>query len=130
MGEVHEGIYGTHQSAHKIKWFHHHAGLYWPTMINDYFRYYKGYESCQNFGDVQLAPATTFHPIIKPCPFRSWALDFVGQIHPASFKGHRCVLVTTDYFTKWTVAIRLKNMMRKGVIHFISEHIIHRFSIP
>jgi transposase InsO family protein len=40
------------------------------------------------------------------------------------------VLVTTDYFTKWTEAIPLKNMMYKAVIYFISEHIIHRFDIP
>jgi hypothetical protein len=46
MGEVHERIYGTHQSAHKMKWLLHRAGFYWPTMISDYFRYYKGCESC------------------------------------------------------------------------------------
>jgi hypothetical protein len=44
--EVYEGIYGTHQSAHKIKWLLHRAGFYWSTMINDCFRYYKGCESC------------------------------------------------------------------------------------
>jgi hypothetical protein len=59
-----------------------------------------------------------------------WALDFVGQIHPASSKGHRFVLIATDYFTKWTEAIPLKNMMHREVIHFISEHIIHKFGIP
>jgi hypothetical protein len=52
MGEVHEGICGTHQSAHKMKWLLRRAGFYWLTMLNDYFRYYKGCESCQKFGDV------------------------------------------------------------------------------
>jgi hypothetical protein len=40
------------------------------------------------------------------------------------------VLVTIDYFTKWTEAVPLKKIMHKEVIHFISEHIIHRFGIP
>jgi transposase InsO family protein len=40
------------------------------------------------------------------------------------------VLVTTDYFTKWTEVVPLKNIMHRGVIHFISEYIIHRFGIP
>jgi hypothetical protein len=40
------------------------------------------------------------------------------------------VLVATDYFTKWREAVPLKNMTHKEVIHFISEHIIHRFGIP
>jgi transposase InsO family protein len=128
--EVHEGICGAHQSAHKMKLLLCGAGFYWTTMINDYFRYYKGCESRQKFGGVQLAHAAMLHHIIKPWPLRGWALDFVGQIHPTSYKGHRFVLATTDYFTKWMEVVPLKNMMHKEVIHFILEHIVHRFSIP
>jgi ribonuclease HI len=78
MGEIHEGICGTHQSTHKIKWLFHRARFYWSTMINDCFSYYKGYELCQKFGDVQLAPAAMLHPIIKPWSFHDWALDFIS----------------------------------------------------
>jgi hypothetical protein len=46
MGEVHEGICGTHQSVPKMKWLLRRAGFYWPTMIADCFRYYKGCEKC------------------------------------------------------------------------------------
>jgi hypothetical protein len=66
MWEVHEGICGTHQLVHKIKWLLHCAGFYWPTMLNDCFKYYKGCEVCHKFRDVQLAPAAVLHPIIKP----------------------------------------------------------------
>ena len=96
----------------------------------DCFRYYKGCEECQRFGNVQLVPAALLHPIIKPCPFRDWGLDFIGQVNPPSLKGHRFVLVATDYFIKWTEAVPLKNMTHREVIEFITEHIIHRFSIP
>ena len=47
-------------------------------------------------------------------------LDFIGQINPPSSKGHRFVLVATDYFTKWTEAVPLKNMIRREVIKFIT----------
>jgi hypothetical protein len=57
-------------------------------------------------------------------------MDFIGEIHPSLSKGHRFLLVTTDYFTKWTEAIALKNMTHREVIEFITEHIIHIFSIP
>jgi IS30 family transposase len=53
-----------------------------------------------------------------------------GQIHPSSSKVHHFVLVATDYFTKWTKAVPLKNMTHKEVIGFITKHIIHRFNIP
>jgi hypothetical protein len=59
-----------------------------------------------------------------------WKLDFIGEIHPASSKGHRFVLVATDYFTKWTEAVPLKNMRHKVVINFMLGHIVHRFGIP
>ena len=75
-------------------------------------------------------PAALLHTIIKPWLFRGWGLDFIGQINPHSSKGHRFVLVTTDYFTKWTEIVPLKNMTHREVIEFITEHIIHRFGIP
>jgi hypothetical protein len=40
------------------------------------------------------------------------------------------VLVTTDYFTKSTEVMPLKNMTHQEVIRFIQEHIVHRFGIP
>lgn len=52
MGEVHEGICGTHQSAHKMRWLLKRAGFYWPTMLDNCFRYYKGCEACQKFGNI------------------------------------------------------------------------------
>jgi hypothetical protein len=66
----------------------------------------------------------------NPFSFRGWGLDFIGKIHPSSSKGHLFVLVATDYFTKWTEAVPLKNMTHKEVIDFIMEHIINRFDIP
>jgi hypothetical protein len=38
------------------------------------------------------------------------------------------VLVATDYFTKWTEAITLKNMTHGEVIQFILEHIMEQGS--
>jgi hypothetical protein len=66
MGEVHEGLYGTHQSADKMKWMLKRAGLYWSIMMDDCIRYRKGCEACQKFGDVHMTPTSMLHPIIKP----------------------------------------------------------------
>ena len=38
-------------------------------------------------------------------------------------------MVATDYFTKWTEAVSLKNITHREVIEFITEHIIHRFGV-
>jgi hypothetical protein len=75
MGEVHEGICGTHQSAPKMKWLLQRAGFYWPTLMSDCFRYYKGCEEYQRFGNIQLVTIAMLHPIIKSWPFCSWGLS-------------------------------------------------------
>jgi hypothetical protein len=68
--------------------------------------------------------------IVKPRPFRGWGLDFIGEIHPGSSKGHRFILVATDYFTKCTETVPLRNMTHWEVISFMQEHIIYRFGVP
>ena len=57
-------------------------------------------------------------------------MDLIGKIYLAPSKGHKFILVATDYFTKWVEAIPLKKAEQKDVIQFIKEHIIHRFGIP
>jgi ribonuclease HI len=52
MAKVHEGICGTHQSAPKMKWLLRRFGFYWPNMIADCFKYYKGCQVCQRFDDL------------------------------------------------------------------------------
>nr|CAE76019.1 B1292H11.5 [Oryza sativa Japonica Group] len=130
IGEVHEGICGTHQSAHKMKWLLRRAGYFWLTMLEDCFRYYKGCQDCQKFGAIQRAPASAMNPIIKPWPFRGWGIDMIGMINPPSSKGHKFILVTTDYFTKWVEVIPLKKVDSGDAIQFVQEHIIYRFCIP
>ena len=70
MGEIHEGVCGSHQSAYKMKWVIRRNGYFLPTMVEDCFIYYKGCQECQKFGSVQRAPASAMNPIIKPWPFR------------------------------------------------------------
>ena len=100
MGEIHEGVCGSHQSAFKIKLVIRRNGYFWPTMLEDCFAYYKGCQECQKFGNVQSAPASAMNPIIKPWPFGGWGINLIGQIYPPSSKNHKFILVVKDYFTK------------------------------
>jgi IS30 family transposase len=70
------------------------------------------------------------NPIIKPWPFRGWGIDLIGQINSPSSKGHKFVLLATDYFTKWLEAIPLKKVTSENMVEFVKEHIIYRFGIP
>jgi len=124
MGEIHEGVCGAYQSAFKIKWMIRRNGYYWPTILKDCFKYFKGCQGCQKFGNIQRAPTSAMNPIIKPWPFWGWAIDLIGQIYPPSSKGHKFILVATDYFTKWVEAIPLKKVTSANMIDFVKEHIV------
>jgi hypothetical protein len=98
-------------------------------MIADCFKYYKRCQVCQKFDDLQLAPASELHPIIKPWPLRVCGLDCIGEIHPSSSKGHGFMIVATNY-TKRIEVVALKIMTHREVIEFIIEYITHKFDIP
>ncbi|XP_050916164.1 uncharacterized protein LOC127131278 [Lathyrus oleraceus] len=99
-------------------------------MIKDCIEFSKGCQECQIHADIQHVPTSELHSIVKPWPFRGWALDLVGEILPASSKGQRYILVGIDYFTKWIKVIPLVNVDQEVVIEFIQRHIIYRFGIP
>ena len=68
-------------------------------------------------------------PIQVDQPFIKWGLDFIGPINPPSSAGHRWVLTATDYFTRWTEAIPLKDATEISVLSFY-EDMTTRFGIP
>jgi hypothetical protein len=40
----------------------------------------------------------------------------IGQINPPSSKGHKFVLLATDYFSKWVEAIPLKKVTLENMV--------------
>jgi hypothetical protein len=99
-------------------------------MLEDFFEYYKDCHDCQKFENIQRVPASALNPIIKPWTFRGWGIDLIGQVNPPSSKGHKFVLLATDYFTKWVEAIPLKKVTSENMVEFVKEHIIYKFGIP
>ena len=120
----------AHINRHTKKWMIRRNRYFLPTMLEDYFIYYKGCQECQKFGNVQRAPASAMNPIIKRWPFKGWGIDLIGQIYPPSSKNHKFILVAIDYFNKWVEAIPLKIVTSKEMIEFVKEHIFYRFGTP
>jgi hypothetical protein len=90
-------------------------------MLEDCFEYYKGCQDCQKFENIPRIPASALNPIIKPWPFRGWGIALIGQINPPSSKGHKFVLLATDYFTKWVEVIPLKKVTLENMVEFVKE---------
>ena len=67
--------------------------------------------------------------MIKPWPFRGWAVDVIGKISPPSLKGHRFIILATDYFTKWVEVEPMQTITQNTIIKFL-KNIVYRFGIP
>ncbi|XP_075486370.1 uncharacterized protein LOC142525975 [Primulina tabacum] len=104
----------------------------WSTSIwsEDEMTDKEGCQPCQKHGNIQRIPVDELHNVVKPWPFRGWAMDLIGKIYPASSKSHSFILVATYFFTKWVEAVPLKKVEQGDVIDFVKENIIHRFGIP
>ncbi|XP_008231803.1 PREDICTED: uncharacterized protein K02A2.6-like [Prunus mume] len=130
MAESYKGICGAHQSDVKMRWLVRRYGYYWPTILKNCIEYAKGCIKCQIYGPIQRVSADALHPVTKPWPFRGWAVDIIGKIHPAASNQHAWVLVATDYFTKWVEAESYQSISSAQVVRFFENHIVHRFGIP
>jgi transposase InsO family protein len=67
--------------------------------------------------------------IIKPWPFKGWAMDLIGKVRRTSKKKNCFVIEAIDYFTKWVEAKAYKDVTEYDVIRFIKETIVHRFGL-
>ncbi|KAM1593133.1 hypothetical protein ACFX1Z_036529 [Malus domestica] len=129
--EVHEGICGAHQSGRKMRWLLRRHGYFWPRILKDCIEFARGCVQCQIHGPIQRVPAESLHSVIKPWPFRGWAMDVIGKITPSSGAAkHAWVIVATDYFIKWVEAKSYAELTSKEVCDFVEEHIVTRFGVP
>eukprot|EP00253_Pinus_taeda_P034956 PITA_34956 len=91
--------------------------LFWKSTTNKILR----------AGEVEVTIATT-QAHRGECPFP--AMDFIGEIYPASSGQHRWILTATDYFTKWIEAIPTRQATDAVIISFLENKILSHFGCP
>ncbi|XP_019260090.1 PREDICTED: uncharacterized protein LOC109238112 [Nicotiana attenuata] len=57
-------------------------------------------------------------------------MDVIGPNEPKASNGHKFILVSIDYFTKWVKAISFNAITKKVVVDFVHSNIICSFGIP
>jgi transposase InsO family protein len=69
------------------------------------------------------------HPIPPLGPFEKWGIDLMGPL-PMTRKGHRFIIVVTNYLTKFVKIRALKSSVKQEVTRFLYERIFTRFRTP
>ncbi|XP_047256221.1 uncharacterized protein LOC124888975 [Capsicum annuum] len=60
----------------------------------------------------------------------AWGMDVIRPIEPLASNGHRFILVSIDYFTKWVEAASYRAATKKVVADFIRNNLICWFGVP
>jgi len=66
---------------------------------------------------------------ITEIPFKRVAIDIVGEIFPASSRGHRYILTVVDFATRYPEAVALKNITTTTVAEALVS-IFARVGVP
>ncbi|XP_060182057.1 uncharacterized protein LOC132611680 [Lycium barbarum] len=85
---------------------------------------------CQIHSDLIKVPPNELNVMCSPWPFVAWGMDVIGPIDPTASNGHRFILVTVDYFTKWVEETSHKIVTKKVVVDFVRNNILCRFGKP
>ena len=105
------------------------AFYYWPDMRKEIKRYCETCETCVANSKSNLK--TLLHPIeLATEPFQIVGIDFLGPIKPASPKGNSCILVITDYFSKWVEAVALPDQRALTTVDAFHSTITQRHGPP
>lgn len=106
------------------------ASYYWPiTLFSDVHKWVRGCKKCAFYLGKQILASLPLHPIQAGYPFLQWVLEFIAPIIPPSSVGHNWILVETNYFTRWTKAIALKDATKSLVSEFFNR-IVTIFNTP
>ncbi|KAJ1700848.1 hypothetical protein LUZ63_000627 [Rhynchospora breviuscula] len=105
-------------------------GYYWPTMYNDCENFSKQCHMCQIHGDFIHQHPNVLHPTIVSWPFEIWGTYIIGPIDPPASNGHRFILATTDYFSKWAETRSYREIKTSDVVKFFTTQVLYRYGNP
>lgn len=101
---------------------------YWPGMTADVVRWCQECERCQLAKDTRpVAPSFMGH-LLAARPNEILALDFT-LLEPSA-SGHENVLVLTDVFSKYTLAVPTRDQRAATVAKILVEEWFCKFGVP
>ena len=106
------------------------VGYWWPHLIRDVKAYVRGCDQCQRTGTPSFRNHWPLTPIIPLAPFEKWGIDFIGPINPANARKKKCIILATEYATKWMEARSTHKNDALAVASFLFEDILIRFGYP
>jgi hypothetical protein len=91
---------------------------YWPGMYHDIRKDIKSCIICQICDKKEPAKAKSSWPIHTNHLFERFGLDYMGPLTESS-SGNQYIIVATEYYTKWPIAIATKTADGSVIARFL-----------
>jgi len=122
---VMSGHLGIHRNQERII-----ASFWWPGMSGDIARFCHSCDICQRTISKERVPKVPLGKmLVIEIPFKKVAVDLIGEMFPASSRGHRYILTVVDYATRYPEAVALKSISTVAVAEALVS-IFSRVGIP
>jgi hypothetical protein len=126
--EFHDGFCGGHFAGRITVEKILQVGYYSPTFFKDAHDYCRSCDVCQAYAQRSIVSGP-LHLIPPLGPFEKWGINLMGPL-PMTRRGHRFIVVATDYLTKFAEVRALKSLVKHEVARFLYERVFIRFGTP
>ena len=87
-------------------------------------------QECQKAKDPTCKSRAPLKPYVAGYPMERFHVDILGPFHPATNRGNMVIMVCTDSFTKYAVAIPLPHHQAELVANTLVEKVYLHLGIP
>ena len=105
-----------------------HERFYWSTLLQDVTRWVKNCKQCQTAKGLYVDPDPPQGSIVANNPMDLLCIDFM-KVDPSK-DGKENVLVMTDAFSKFSVAVVMPNQQAKTVAKALVDKWFYVYGIP
>lgn len=119
------GHLGTFKTLQRLREYY-----YWPGMAADTARYVARCETCMAHKPSQQGPQGLMgEQRVVSRPWQIVSADLMGPL-PLSSNQNRFIIAISDYFTKYVVAVPLRQASAKKVVEVLEKEVFLRFGVP
>ena len=104
------------------------AKAWWYTYRNDLQLAVASCDKCNSFTRSRPPKQGRLRPTVVGGPCERWAIDLMGNF-PAS-NGYTYIFTAIDVFTKFLVAVPIRNKTAESVANVLVKHVILQYGMP